>query len=136
MPPPAEAAPTAGPVAATPAAEAATEAATPGVPAENTEPAAAPVATGADQAADTGALADDGGIAEVLVTARRREETAQSVPIAVSVLGASALEDHHIDDIDDLQNAVPTLSVSPRSEARRVGKECVSTCRSRGSPYN
>src|SRR3546814_1287709 len=24
----------------------------------------------------------------------------------------------------------------PRSEERRVGKECVSTCRSRGSPYN
>src|SRR3546814_21074597 len=24
----------------------------------------------------------------------------------------------------------------PRSEARRVGKECVSTCRSRWSPYN
>src|SRR3546814_18318886 len=26
--------------------------------------------------------------------------------------------------------------VSKRSEERRVGKECVSTCRSRGSPYN
>src|SRR3546814_13435157 len=25
--------------------------------------------------------------------------------------------------------------VKPRSEARRVGKECVSTCRSRWSPY-
>src|SRR3546814_15690835 len=24
----------------------------------------------------------------------------------------------------------------PRSEERRVGKECVSTCRSRGSPYH
>src|SRR3546814_14272615 len=26
--------------------------------------------------------------------------------------------------------------VSPRSEERRVGKECVSTCRSRWSPYH
>src|SRR3546814_2677814 len=26
--------------------------------------------------------------------------------------------------------------VPMRSEARRVGKECVSTCRSRGSPYH
>src|SRR3546814_6065600 len=50
-----------------------------------------------------------------LFRSRRREETAQSVPIAVSVLGASALEDHHIDDIDDLQNVVPTLSVSAAS---------------------
>src|SRR3546814_19144036 len=28
------------------------------------------------------------------------------------------------------------LSFSPRSEERRVGKECVSTCRSRWSPYH
>src|SRR3546814_11168140 len=27
-------------------------------------------------------------------------------------------------------------TISFRSEARRVGKECVSTCRSRWSPYN
>src|SRR3546814_19442748 len=27
-------------------------------------------------------------------------------------------------------------SVDDRSEERRVGKECVSTCRSRGSPYH
>src|SRR3546814_3839068 len=27
-------------------------------------------------------------------------------------------------------------SGQPRSEERRVGKECVSTCRSRGSPYH
>src|SRR3546814_16518459 len=29
---------------------------------------------------------------------------------------------------------IPGLSEIPRSEERRVGKECVSTCRSRGSP--
>src|SRR3546814_19669388 len=28
------------------------------------------------------------------------------------------------------------LCVRQRSEERRVGKECVSTCRSRGSPYH
>src|SRR3546814_17269580 len=35
---------------------------------------------------------------------------------------------------------LPTLascqSADPRSEERRVGKECVSTCRSRWSPYH
>src|SRR3546814_13029800 len=30
----------------------------------------------------------------------------------------------------------PGYSVPARSEARRVGKECVSTCRSRWSPYH
>src|SRR3546814_4141139 len=29
-----------------------------------------------------------------------------------------------------------STSTSPRSEERRVGKECVSTCRSRWSPYH
>src|SRR3546814_12067002 len=30
----------------------------------------------------------------------------------------------------------PRTSVPPRSEERRVGKECVSTCRSRWSPFH
>src|SRR3546814_1861866 len=39
---------------------------------------------------------------------------------------------HHfgVDDFDAMTN------VSKRSEERRVGKECVSTCRSRWSPYH
>src|SRR3546814_12570437 len=32
------------------------------------------------------------------------------------------------------RDAVGVASVNPRSEERRVGKECVSTCRSRWSP--
>src|SRR3546814_17636473 len=31
---------------------------------------------------------------------------------------------------------LPALSLSIRSEERRVGKECVSTCRTRWSPYH
>src|SRR3546814_4438965 len=37
-------------------------------------------------------------------------------------------------DPDELWPALK--SPSPRSEERRVGKECVSTCRSRWSPYH
>src|SRR3546814_20474208 len=33
-------------------------------------------------------------------------------------------------------DAADALAVAIRSEARRVGKECVSTCRSRWSPYH
>src|SRR3546814_20507285 len=32
--------------------------------------------------------------------------------------------------------AAATCELMDRSEERRVGKECVSTCRSRGSPYH
>src|SRR3546814_5595548 len=36
----------------------------------------------------------------------------------------------------DVVVANPPFSMSERSEERRVGKECVSTCRSRWSPYH
>src|SRR3546814_19957183 len=34
------------------------------------------------------------------------------------------------------ERALERLRAAPRSEGRRVGKECVSTCRSRRSPYH
>src|SRR3546814_8478475 len=37
---------------------------------------------------------------------------------------------------DRLFQSCRRLSVDQRSEERRVGKECVSTCRSRWSPYH
>src|SRR3546814_8364137 len=40
------------------------------------------------------------------------------------------LTDKYVADIDKM------LQAKERSEERRVGKECVSTCRSRWSPYN
>src|SRR3546814_13218464 len=41
------------------------------------------------------------------------------------------LESHQTGDFQRFENAVRA-----RSEERRVGKECVSTCRSRWSPYH
>src|SRR3546814_18179619 len=38
-------------------------------------------------------------------------------------------------DLHFKQGAMPHFPVPTRSEERRVGKECVSTCRSRWSPY-
>src|SRR3546814_20544152 len=43
-------------------------------------------------------------------------------------------------NLDELRYEYPDEvcpeGLAPRSEERRVGKECVSTCRSRWSPYN
>src|SRR3546814_20218552 len=41
-----------------------------------------------------------------------------------------------VDHILHLQGGKLTLYPGGRSEERRVGKECVSTCRSRWSPYH
>src|SRR3546814_2700964 len=37
---------------------------------------------------------------------------------------------------DTVSEALPLPLIESRSEERRVGKECVSTCRSRWSPYH
>jgi len=56
---------------------------------------------------------DAGGREEIVVTAQRREESAQSVGIAMSVLSGQSLADKSIAYINDLQNAVPSLQVEP-----------------------
>ena len=57
--------------------------------------------------------AEAGGLEEVVVTAQRREESAQGVGIAMSVLSGQSLADKSITYVNDLQNAVPSLQVEP-----------------------
>jgi iron complex outermembrane recepter protein len=64
-------------------------------------------------AAPSASINDAGGLEEVVVTAQRREESAQSVGIAMSVLSGQSLSDKSIAYINDLQNAVPSLQVEP-----------------------
>jgi iron complex outermembrane recepter protein len=49
---------------------------------------------------------------EVVVNARRREENAQEVPIAVTVLAQTVLAENNVQTIQDLQYLVPSLSTS------------------------
>jgi len=58
-------------------------------------------------------LADEDGLEAVVVTAQRREEPAQAVGIAISVLSGDSLLDKSVTVVDDLQNAVPSLQVEP-----------------------
>ena len=48
---------------------------------------------------------------EIVVTARRRDERLQDVPVAVTALSAQALENLQASDIGDLQGAVPNLTL-------------------------
>ena len=47
---------------------------------------------------------------EVVVTARKREETAQSVPIPISALGGDRLEARNITEIADVTKLTPNLN--------------------------
>jgi iron complex outermembrane recepter protein len=48
----------------------------------------------------------------LIVTATKREQTLQSVPVAVSVTSAAAIERAQVRDLKDLQTLVPSLRVS------------------------
>ncbi len=59
----------------------------------------------------------------VVVTARRTEEVAQEVPIAVSVLGASRVEDTGAFNINRLKEQIPTIqfySTNPRNSSVQI----------------
>src|SRR6185503_17265169 len=46
---------------------------------------------------------------EIVVTARRRNEDIQTVPIAITVLSARKLRDLQVERVTDLQHFVPSL---------------------------
>lgn len=51
-------------------------------------------------------------IDEVTITARRREENAQDVPIAVTVMNSDDLEKRNIVELESLATAVPAVTIS------------------------
>ncbi|GAB5412978.1 MAG: TonB-dependent receptor [Congregibacter sp.] len=53
-----------------------------------------------------------GVLEEVIVTAAKREQTLQEVPVAVSVVTAESIEQAQVLDIKDLQTLVPSLRVT------------------------
>ena len=52
-------------------------------------------------------------IDEVIVTAQRREQAAQDVGIALSVLSGESLVQQGVTNVNQLQNATPNLEVEP-----------------------
>ncbi len=53
-----------------------------------------------------------GGLEEIIVTARRKEESLQSVPVSIVSLNQADLEERGIDSAMELTNFVPSLVVS------------------------
>jgi iron complex outermembrane receptor protein len=53
--------------------------------------------------------AQEGGIADIVVTARKMSESAQSVPLSIVALGGDSLKNANIANVQDLQSQVPNL---------------------------
>ncbi len=63
------------------------------------------------------AAAEDGqgassALEEIVVSARRREETLQSAPLSVTALSASAIEARSLESFNDLNNYVPNIELN------------------------
>ena len=65
-------------------------------------------AAGPEQGEDVGVLET------ITVTAVKRERSLQDTPVAVSVVGADAIEKAEIQDLNDLQSLVPSFAVGQR----------------------
>ena len=69
-------------------------------------------ATGAEAAA---AGSGEAGLDEIVVTARRREESLERVPISITAFGPQQLEDRQIHTEADLQSETPGLTIRQTS---------------------
>jgi iron complex outermembrane recepter protein len=58
---------------------------------------------------------DNNGLAEILVTARKRSENAQDTPISLTVVSGSDLERRSVSTLSDIQLETPSLKFSPNS---------------------
>ena len=73
-----------------------------------TDPAAGAASTGND----AGAAGAQSGLGEIVVTAQRRTENLQRVPIAATALDTTQLANKAVARLADLQSAAPSLSVT------------------------
>jgi iron complex outermembrane recepter protein len=63
------------------------------------------------QEASGGAEADQGSLETITVTARKREETIQDVPVAVTAFTPDTLDKLNVEDLSDLDAQVPNLTI-------------------------
>lgn len=80
----------------------------------------APSAALAQAAGESATHASTGGLEEIIVTARKREESLQDTPIAVTALSAEALENHAVRRVDDIAALTPGMTIS-QNQASPLG---------------
>src|SRR6202161_4565698 len=89
-------------------------------------PAPAPATAPAPAAAAPAPASDENSIAEIVVTAEKRNENLETVPVAISAYTSKTRDLIGIDTIQDMTNFTPGLASSTsldRAFIRRVGRE-------------
>jgi iron complex outermembrane recepter protein len=55
---------------------------------------------------------DSGGLEEVVITAQKRTERLQDVPVSASVVNSNALANSNVSDVSDLNRLVPSVNIN------------------------
>lgn len=63
-------------------------------------------------AADMAVMAQDLALEEIVVTARKRDESIQDIPLSVAAFSASQLQEQQITDVEDMLQFVPGVHMS------------------------
>jgi len=76
----------------------------------------ASTAASAQQQTAPAASSDSAVVPEVLITATKRTTSLQKTPVAVTALDAAALEDAHVQTIQDVTNLVPSFQATGQGD--------------------
>lgn len=60
---------------------------------------------------------DNAGLADIIVTAQKREQNLQDVPVSVTAIGAEAIANQRITDFSDLTRAASSLTVTQQTSS-------------------
>src|SRR3546814_17513074 len=63
-------------------------------------------------AEETGTTQDQVGLSDIIVTATKRSENLQDVPVAVSAISSESLQNKGVFETSDLNNTMPNFQVS------------------------
>ncbi len=66
--------------------------------------------------------ADDAGIGAIVVTAQKRKENVQNVPIAISAVGTAYLESRGVDSIDKLGSLSPNVKIERAPSSKTISQ--------------
>jgi iron complex outermembrane receptor protein len=67
-------------------------------------------------AAESNSGGEQEGLAEIIVTARKRVESTQAIPESIDAFGSQEIDNAHITKIDDLGNLVSNLNITTRAD--------------------
>lgn len=69
---------------------------------------------------NTEAAEESGGLGEIVVTARKRDETLTNAPVAVTAIGGAELESQGVTGLEQLSARVPGLQVGRAAQTSNV----------------